>query len=159
MDDVGWVRAPFLVVGHLGVRAAVVEGAAYTLGRGGQGLLPICKMDSGMRIIGERRLQDDGSLHRNVDLFRGCGKRWWWDVVNVGPGVVEVVKSAMVVIWETFDLDASCLIGIRLKCSLGEQRRMGIWGRCGEGVTALRTGGSRRVVSSLTQKSVVITPV
>jgi hypothetical protein len=107
VDDVGWVRVPFLIVGHLGVRAAVVEGAAHTLGRSCQGLLPICKMDSGMRIIGERRLQDDGNLHRNVDLFRGCAKRWWWDVVNVGPGVVEVVKSAMVVIWETFDLDAS----------------------------------------------------
>ena len=61
-----------------------------------------------MSIIGERWLQDNGTLHRNVGLFRRCGKGWWWDVVNVGPGVVEVVKSAMVVIWETFDLDASC---------------------------------------------------
>ena len=108
MDDVGWVRVPFLIVGHLGVRAAVVEGAAQTLGRGCQGRLPICKVDSGMRIISERRLKDDGLLHRHVDLFRGCGKRWWWNVVDVGPGVVEVVESAMGVIWEPFDLDASC---------------------------------------------------
>ncbi len=108
MDNVKWVRVPFLIVGYLGVRAAVVEGTAQTLGRGCQGRLPICKMDSGMIIISERWLKDDGNLHRNVDLFRGCGKRWWWDVVDVGPSVVEVVKSAMIVIWETFDLDASC---------------------------------------------------
>ena len=57
---------PFWIVGHERIRAAVVEGAAEALSRGGQGLLPVRKVDSGMRIIGERRLQDNGHLHRVV---------------------------------------------------------------------------------------------
>ncbi len=55
--------------------------------------------------------------------------------MNVGPGVVRVVKSAMFIIWETFDLDASSFP--RLKYAWGVASANGVeWksgALCGRG--------------------------
>ncbi len=39
-------------------------------------------------------------------------------MLNVGPGVDKIVKSAMGVIWETFDLDARCVPRLKYACGV-----------------------------------------
>ena len=55
-DDVARVGVPFDIVGHERVGATLVEGAAHTLGCGGQRFFPVREMDSRMGVICERRL-------------------------------------------------------------------------------------------------------
>ena len=38
--------------------------------------------------------------------------------MNVSPGVDKIVKAAMGVIWETFDLDASCVPRLKYACGV-----------------------------------------
>ena len=38
--------------------------------------------------------------------------------MNVGPSVDKIVEAAMGVIWETFDLDASCVPRLKYACGV-----------------------------------------